>query len=158
MQYVVIVGAIVVFVGVGTQNFKRHRRLAPIRMAAQLENVTFRVDVDVKLMMPSGHWSLKTLGGMELIVREHLFQVTLRSPKKGAALGSEWFFDATKCNIDTSFEPSPKVLRRKWIVARGHEPAGKFVEIALWNRSAQTEIWNSLVAAGAWSSGIATFE
>jgi hypothetical protein len=121
------------------------------------EDLKYRTHVGVKYVLHSGSWSRKTLAGMELIVKSHTCQVTLSNPRIGGFLGCDWYFDAAKTNIETWEIPTSSDNHRKWIVLRGHE-GGELVELALWNKFNQREIWAALVAAGSWPIGAPEFD
>jgi hypothetical protein len=97
-----------------------------------------------------GDWSLKTLGGMELVVREDAFQVTLVHPKVGSFLGSEWYFRAADTTIETTRWRILGILPMDWIIIR-NVAAEADADLAISSRHQLGAIWRALIDAGAQS-------
>jgi hypothetical protein len=150
MQYVLIAIVIVVLVSVIVKVQVHRRRTKVRRTSVEAQKVTYEAPVDVKVIVNSGAWSRKTLGGMELIVREDSFQVTLFGPALGGILGSEWYFVARETTVEVSDVPSPSVSSRNWMVITERE-ADKEVKLAVATKAdmSLSELWNALTLVGA---------
>jgi hypothetical protein len=98
-------------------------------------------------MLSNGGWSRKTLAGMEVVIRESAFQVTLFSQPFGALLGSEWYFWGPETTIEVGQDPPLRRDNADWIVARTTVTKSSS-ELALATES-MSELWMALVSCGA---------
>ena len=148
MQYILWAAGAIVFATALAKTQRRRAKTKPLRRAVLDQNIVYRTRVDAKYVTNIGSWSIKTLGGMELIVRTNTFQVSLVFPVLGGWLGSEWYFKSDETKIEWSSAPSHRILDRNWIIIRGTEN-GNPVEVAVWKRDTQDVIWGALVTSGA---------
>jgi hypothetical protein len=125
----------------------KRRRLAPVRRHVEGEPVSFRTSVGVKYRPAKAYWSLKTLPGMELIVRADSFQITSKVGA-GSVLGGEWHFLGPDTTIEWSDAPARYLSTQKWIVVHGKE-ANEEVDLALRPPDSPRAAWDALVGVGA---------
>jgi len=150
LKFVLPIFVIVVFSAVIIRVQRNRIRTRALRHVIEGEKVTFRARVGVKVKLPMGDWSLKTLGGMELVVREDAFQVTLVHPKVGSFLGSEWYFRAADTTIETTRWRILGILPMDWIIIR-NVAAEADADLAISSRHQLGAIWRALIDAGAQS-------
>jgi hypothetical protein len=108
--------------------------LREIRERVATEVVVFHAPVSVKIRVPPGIWSTKTLGGLEIYVGHSHIWVVTKPAFIGAAFASEWLFDAGQCEIRQDNGPRDP-LRRPWIVIAGRS-GSRDVQIAISPRTA----------------------
>jgi hypothetical protein len=144
MGWILVCGVTVGFAVVLTRIQLRRRGDDSRRTLVLLEPVTYRCRVPVKYLL-QGTWSLKTLAGMELVVRQHSAQVTLVFPWLGAVLGCNWYFRGEEGSVETGRLDPP--LGEGWLALRGqHE--GSETALALQLRGHKWDAWQRLVDAG----------
>ena len=140
-----------VLIGFGIWRVHRQREAAaPLRNQVIAQPITFRCPVAVKYWHRLG-WSTKVLRGMEIVVRDSSVQVSSVRPSIGAALGSEWYFEAANTSIEVSGEPSD-LAKREWIIIQPSDPQTVRLALSASNGS-NSQIWDSLLAAGAHGFG-----
>jgi hypothetical protein len=124
----------------------RRRATAEVRRAAQAEPIRFKHSVGAKYRLPRSGWSLKTFGGMRLVVGEQHWSLVLRYRWVGALLGSEWTYPAAGTTI--SFGRLPRdPLRRDWLVLDATSlPHGEVLAV---NLADPRGAWDSLIQIGA---------
>lgn len=153
MQYVLPFFVLIVFTGAISQVQRRRHQTSNLRHAIEFEKVVFRTRVHVKVRLATGDWSLKTLSGMELVVRDDAFQVTMIHSGIGGFLGSEWYFRAADSTIETTRWRILGVYPMAWIVIRDLGSRGG-TSIAISTRYQLIEAWNALIRAGAQPLGL----
>jgi hypothetical protein len=135
-----------VLIGLGIWRVQRQREAAaPLRNQVMAEPITFRCPVAVKYWHQLG-WSTKVLRGMEIVVRDSSFQVSTIRPSI-AALGSEWYFEASDTSIEISSSPSD-LAKREWVIIEPSDPQGVRLALSAMKGS-NSQIWDALLAAGA---------
>jgi hypothetical protein len=127
---------------------RKRTKNSPLRRQVLDQRIVFRTRVNVKYLTDVGSWSIKTLGGMVLIVRENTFQVSLIFPALGALLGSGWYFNSEETTVGQSKAPSHNILDRNWIILRNADH-GRHTELAVWSKDYHDAIWNALLVSGA---------
>jgi hypothetical protein len=137
------------FVAVIWQVQRRRQVTVPFRGDVLSQPIRFRCPVGVKYWHALG-WSTKILRGMEIVVRESSVQVSTIRPSIGAALGSEWYFEASDISIEVSSAPSD-LVKREWIIVQPSEPEAWLAVFA--RNGSNLQIWDSLLAAGAGGFG-----
>jgi hypothetical protein len=148
LQYFLWAVAAIVIAATTTKIRRQRSKIAPIRKEILDQRIVFRTRVNAKYLTDAGGWSMKTLGGMELIVRANMIQVTLIFHALGGLLGSEWYFESEKTEIQHSTDPSPNFLVRDWIIIRSAD-LKRHAEVAIWSKENQVAIWSALVDSGA---------
>jgi hypothetical protein len=151
LQYFLWAASAIVLAATATSIQRKRSKISPVRRQVLDQRVIFRTRVGVKYETNIGGWSIKTLGGMELIVRENSIQVSLKFPTLGALLGSEWYFHSRDTTIGQSPAPSHNLLDRNWIIIRS-EDHGSHAAVAVWSKDNNDAVWNALLASGARSS------
>jgi hypothetical protein len=136
-----------VLIGVGIWRVQRQREAAaPLRNQVMAQPITFRCPVAVKYRHQLG-WSTKVLRGMEIVVRDSSVQISTTRPSIGAALGSEWYFEAADTSIEVSDAPSD-LTKREWIVIQASEPKAVRLALSATNGS-NSQVWDALLVGGA---------
>jgi hypothetical protein len=124
----------------------RRRATAEVRRAADAEPIHFEHPVGAKVRLRYSGWSLKTLGGMRLVVGEQHWSLVLRYRWLGALLGCNWTYSAAGTTISFGrlpFDP----LRRDWIVLDATAlPHGEALAVTLPN---PRRAWDCLIGIGA---------
>src|SRR5580698_9878233 len=111
----ILVGGVIMG-GLIWQFRQTERDTKPIRVAAASQPITFRADVQVKVMLWTG-WSSKTLGGLEVVVRDSVVQISPYSPlnqTRGEPTSSEWILDARMTTVE-AISIRRQLSTRRWI-------------------------------------------
>ena len=149
MAFALVLGAVAIVIsGLAFAKIQRKQKgLRPLKAFAQGQEVLYRLPVAVKYKLGSG-WSIKTLAGMEVVIRSGVIGVSMTAASLGETLGSDWMFRAPETTIEVSGEPSHGIRIRQWIVLTGTEQ-DKSASLAISSTDRLGDIWRALVDAGA---------
>lgn len=112
------------------------------------EPISFRCPVAVKYQNPLG-WSMKTLAGMEIIVRESTLQITQRTEWMGRLLGTNWNFDIRSTSMTWIADPSYFASGLgPWIALQYRGKNGRASALAVSSTEHLNEIWSALIESG----------
>jgi hypothetical protein len=148
MTFSVVLGLVLLVFAVKVVQIQQRNRRGGKRVKEGLdEPVTFAARAQVKYVLGAGLWSTKTLGGMELAVRQSWIEVRTQPTFVGSLLGNYWCLAIDGCSMRIE-RLSSDPLGREWIVLSGNDAARGALRLAILPKQHVTDSWHALVAAG----------